>query len=328
MHRPLALSLTCVLLVGCPTTPEPALDASVDAAVESPDVFSPVDTASDAFTLPDAFSADLVVTNTRASGPGSLTAVIAYVNGHCDADRDVVTFDIPRTDTGFLTTRGQSFWRIEIADPIALTCPVEIDGTSQTGRHGDTNTKTFGGMPVGLAAVPLPLIQGPEIELRGVRFQSTTTGVFIHGVAFSGFETSEPDCRIEQSLIGSEVYDTVATPRVDTRLIYAEHGIALHSNVFVWNPGTAIGIFVNDRGIHIEDNLMTGNGFRFEVQTYQPVDAVIDHNALLGLGFASHIEWFQAMGGRVTENTFGSMPLFSSGMPEMEMGNLLAEPAP
>lgn len=328
MHRPVALPLACALLVACSETPDPEVDADIDASVESLDAPAATDTASDAYALPDAFLADLVVTNTQASGPGSLLAAITYVNANCDGDRDVVTFDIPRTDTGFLTTRGQSFWRIELADPIALTCPIEIDGTSQTGRHGDTNTKTFGGMPVGLAAVPLPLIQGPEIELRGVRFQSTTTGVFIHGVAFSGFETSEPDCRIEQSLIGSEVYDTVPTPRVDTRLIFAERGIALHSNVFVWNPGTAVGIFVNDRGIHIEDNLMVGNGFRFEVQTYQPIEAVIDHNALLGLGFASHIEWFEAMGGRVTENTFGSMPLFSSGMPEMEMGNVLAEPAP
>jgi len=307
---------------------EPELDAAVDASMETLDSSSAVDTASDAYALPDAFLADLVVTNTRASGPGSLTAVIAYVNANCDADRDVVTFDIPVTDTGFVTARGQSFWRIELADPIALTCPIEIDGTSQTGRHGDTNTKTFGGMPVGLAAVPLPLIQGPEIELRGVRFQSTTPGVFIHGIAFSGFETTEPDCRIEQCLLGSEVYDAVPTTRADTRLIYAEHGIALRSNVFVWNPGTAVGIFVNDRGIRIEDNLMTGNGFRFEVQTYQPVDAVVSHNALLGLGFGSHIEWFQAMGGSVTQNTFGSMPFFSSGLPEMEMGNVLAPPAP
>ena len=190
------------------------------------------------------------------------------------------------------------------------------------------NTKTFGGMPVGLAAVPLPMIQGPEIELRGLRFQSTTTGVYLHGIAFSGFETTQPDCRIEQCLLGSEAYDSVAAPRVDTRLIYAEHGIALRSNVLVWNPGTAVGIFVNDRGIRIEDNLMTGNGFRFEVQTFRPVDAVIAHNAQLGLGFGSHIEWFEAMGGSVTENTFGSMPFFSSEMPATEMGNVLAPPAP
>jgi hypothetical protein len=317
---PLAVS---ALALAC-GTPAPNADAFnlPDAALEA------TDTATDAYAAPDAFVADLVVTNTRASGPGSLVAVIAFVNARCGAMRDVVTFDIPPSDTGYLTVRGQSFWRIEVSEPIQLTCPVVIDGTTQTGRHGNTNTKTFGGMPAGMRAVPLPLIEGPEIELRGVRFRSSAAGVELRGLAFSSFETSMPDCVITQSLLGSEVYDAVPTPRVDTRLVYAEHGITLRSNVFVWNPGTAIGIFAGDRGIRIEDNLMTGAGFRFQVQTYQPIDAVIQHNALLGLGFASNIEWFQAMGGSVTENTFGAMPFFSSGVPDTESGNVLAPPPP
>ena len=319
LSPPLALAVLG-FACGTPATPP---DAS-----EVPDASGEGDSALDAYAAPDAFVADLVVTNTALSGPGSLTAVIAFVNGNCDAERDTVTFDIPPSDANYLTVRGQSFWRIEPPDPIQLTCPVVIDGTTQTARRGNTNTMTFGGMPTGMGAVPLPVIEGPEIELRGARFQSSAAGVEIRGLAFSSFETSMPGCLIEQNLLGSEPYAAVPAPRADTRLIYAERGITVRANSFVWNPGTAIGIFAGDRGIRIEDNLMTGAGFRFQVQTFQAIDAVIQHNALLGLGFASNIEWFQAMGGSVTENTFGAMPFFSSGMPATESGNVLAPPPP
>ena len=63
--------------MACPATPQPSLDANVDTALEPSDAPSTIDGASDAYALPDAFLADLVVTHTRASGPGSLTAVIA-----------------------------------------------------------------------------------------------------------------------------------------------------------------------------------------------------------------------------------------------------------
>jgi hypothetical protein len=110
-----------------------------------------------------------VVTNTGDSGPGplpawpgSLRACIVYANTNPGT---TISFDIPDTAPGFITSGGQSWWRISpgSALPSVTASGTVVDGTTQATNYGsDTNNL------------------GPEIEIVG------TGAGFTDGIVITG----------------------------------------------------------------------------------------------------------------------------------------------
>jgi hypothetical protein len=92
-------------------------------------------------------------------------------------------------------------------------CPgAVIDGTTQTAFGGDTNPAQVGGMAVGAAGVPLPLIDGPEIELRGIGLTLGADGMTVRGLALGSLGSNSDDLTIEGCWFGSEPQVPFALP--------------------------------------------------------------------------------------------------------------------
>jgi len=94
----------------------------------------------------------LVVTNTRASGDGSLADALSKAN--LSSSGATITFAIPKSDPGFDAAAG--VWRIKVGSPLPplLVPGIVIDGGSQASAFGDTN-------PTG----PEIVIEGSGMEL-------------------------------------------------------------------------------------------------------------------------------------------------------------------
>lgn len=124
-------------------------------------------------------AATFVVTNTNASGPGSLRQAILDANAN--PGHDTITFNIPTTDPNYRNWTGTSdyWWKITLTSTLSITDAVTIDGTTQTANQGDKNPGQVGtGGTVGVDAVPLPKYDKPEIEIDGSRNGGTGFTIF------------------------------------------------------------------------------------------------------------------------------------------------------
>lgn len=107
-------------------------------------------------------AAACTVTTTADSGVGSLRECIIYANSN---PGESITFDIPATDPGYVTSGPDSWWRISPTSvlPVIIAAGTIIDGTTQTINRGDTNSL------------------GPEIQIDGA-----FAGAVVDGLSFSG----------------------------------------------------------------------------------------------------------------------------------------------
>lgn len=312
----------------------PPLDAPLSDAWLAPDAAMDAYVPRDAFVGPDAYS-PFVVTNTNASGPGSLSAVVDYVNTNCGMFDPRITFDIPLTDPGFITVGSNRFWRISAPTDISLTCGrTTIDGTTQTARRGNQNAAVFGGIPVGGGGALLATIQGPEIELRGIAINASATTITLRGLALRMFASSASFHTIEQCLFDSEPTELTPIPSAlrgpDNTLVYLPNGPnTVRANAFVWQVGTTNqynGISMGGAGSTFEENYMRGTGGGGgwdELHLIPAADARVLHNYFGGSDWEFHIEWVTGEAGEVSENTFvGAIPMISMGGAAVMTGNI------
>ncbi len=89
------------------------------------------------FAVPVAPPQPFVVTNTNASGPGSLPYVISSIDNDTNPNPDVIAFQLTTTDPHYNV--GKNTWTITLSSTgtlPAITHPVVLDGTSQKGYIG------------------------------------------------------------------------------------------------------------------------------------------------------------------------------------------------
>ncbi|UCF31628.1 MAG: right-handed parallel beta-helix repeat-containing protein [bacterium] len=192
------------------------------------------------------------VTNTADAGGGSLRACILFANAN---PGDTIAFDIPDTDPGYVTSGGDSWWRISPFSPLpVITAPETVlDGLTQTTNRGDTNSR------------------GPEIEINGTGAgitdgvvltggNSTIRNLAINRFGDDGIVLSTADGNVvEGCYIGLDPTGTVDLGNVD-------HGIIVRDgsdNNTIGGPGTGNVISGNgDRGIRLlstSGNVVQGN---------------------------------------------------------------------
>jgi hypothetical protein len=285
-----------------------------DSTDGTPDVTDDGPPGPDASPLPDAAPTPdatppgpMTVTNTGASGPGSLSAAIAYLNSNCGAlgPGAAIDFRIPLDDPGHITLDGGNrVWRIAELTETVPACPgAVIDGTTQTAFGGDTNPAQVGGMAVGAAGVPLPLIDGPEIELRGIGLTLGADGMTVRGLALGSLGSNSDDLTIEGCWFGSEPQVPFALPAelragTNTLLYLADvggtQGHTISRNVFVWSIGMTNqynGLAVGSSGPSvIRDNYMIGSGGGSvwdELHLNPALELSVTHNYIAGTSWSS-----------------------------------------
>jgi uncharacterized repeat protein (TIGR01451 family) len=139
------------------------------------------------------------VTKTSMGGSSAGRLDTAINNANSNAGADTIAFNIPSSDAGYDATRGVWKFTLTAALPV-ITGPTIIDGTTQTTNQGNTNATTLGtGGTVGVDAISLPTVAGPEIEITtsvtgssiiGLNFSTTATGSTVKGLAIYGFNDS------------------------------------------------------------------------------------------------------------------------------------------
>jgi hypothetical protein len=292
-------------------------DATTSDIQDAQDAQDVMDSSTDSGVDP------LVVINTMRSGVGSLSAAIDSANARCMSNpAPAITFNIPRTDPGFLTRNGRSWWRIAGSASTTLTCAGTIvDGITQTLRQGNTNTAVFGQRAVGMAAAALPTIEGPEIELRAVDLSANAASVQIRGVGVRTIAVNNAaNVQIDQCLFDTEMDSLAPLPMAErptnNSLIAAQFSpnLQITRNVFVWqigmtNTSNGLHIISNSSDPLIRDNYMTGSGGGAgpgwdEIHLNPALRATVSHNYLGGTNWQFHIEWVGGVGGTVSENTF------------------------
>ncbi|MEQ1661544.1 MAG: right-handed parallel beta-helix repeat-containing protein [Thiobacillus sp.] len=171
-------------------------------------------------------------------------------------------------------TVGRALIGVTTALP-AVSTTMAIDGGTQTFNIGNTNNVSLGtGGTVGVGAVALPTLNGPEVELRdgptgatglAIGLDLTASNTIVRGLAIVGFG-------------GTADSDTNAAIRLPT----AATGIILESNVLgttavsFSNPGATLrgtGDLIRNRGSDtgfIRNNLIgfsNGNGISFDINS-------------------------------------------------------------
>jgi uncharacterized repeat protein (TIGR01451 family) len=122
----------------------------------------------------------VTVTNTNDMGAGSLRQAILDANAN-QAINNLV-FNIPTSDVGYSSSTG--VFTISISSsvlPEVTNSILLIDGFTQTAFSGNTNTTIFGaGGFVGVDNIPLPQVDGPEIQIiDGSPFKDFQYGLWI-----------------------------------------------------------------------------------------------------------------------------------------------------
>ena len=262
----------------------------------------------------------LWVTNTAPSGPGSLAEALTRVNDECASGPYAVFFDIPMEDPGFVMgLTGNAWWRISATTVGNITCPgTLLDGTTQTRRRGDTNRFVISGVRVGESEIPLPDLQGPEIELRGIRFSFGADDITFRGIAFKALEGRGARFALEQSFLATEPDSLVSIPtaeRAGFAGFYTDTcaDCLIRESVFIVDdaPGFTPSLLqVRDGSTRmtIRDNYFGGMvraaGSSDLLYLVPAEDHRVIHNYLGARGYEFYVEWVPGFAGEISENTF------------------------
>lgn len=144
------------------------------------------------------FATNVKVTNTNASGSGSLSEAINQANSNPSIDS--LIFNIPISDANYDSQRGVFVIEVTANDlPEIKNEGLVIDGFSQTNFTGNTNPSMLGySGKVGVDQIQLNSIEGPEIEIfNGSKFNTglkvNANNITIQGISIFGFGYNHTD---------------------------------------------------------------------------------------------------------------------------------------
>ncbi len=225
------------------------------------------------------------VSNTNDSGAGSLRQAISDANSGIGSGN--ITFNIPLTDPNYDVERGVFEINIKSELPEITRNKLTIDGNSQTGFTGNTNSAILGsGGKVGVDNLALDNVQGPEIEIIGKKkiqyglkinaeevtiigigiygFSSGSVGKFANIVLASGAHKAV----ITQNIIGSFVdkIEDPASERSGGSGITAEEAdsVLLSNNIIAFNEVGGIYLDKSANNWLIQGNEILRNGIRIK----------------------------------------------------------------
>ena len=188
------------------------------------------------------------VTNTNASGTGSLYAAINSANtNNNNPTVDIINFAI--TGTGPFTITPTS------AFLLTITNPVTINGYSQSGSVDGV----VGGSPVPVLKI---ILNGGGTIATGLSFTTSASGSTVRGLVIerftvAGINLGVTNCTINENYIGVNATGTSALGNLDGIVIGATGNI-ITSNLISGN--THYGIKINSASAQIKGNLIGVNG--------------------------------------------------------------------
>ncbi len=183
------------------------------------------------------------VCNADCSLREAITVANATVGNH------TVAFSVPPADPGF--TAGVAVITLGSTLPPLTRANLTIDGATQTSNRGNTNPAVLGiGGTVGVDALVLPQVAGPEVEIRGdgtmsFGFRLQANNITIRSVAMIGFGTAVSDSAIivddtfTNALIENNVLGSSATA-------FADPAVALRNYGHVFSAGADNGTVRNN----------------------------------------------------------------------------------
>jgi hypothetical protein len=274
---------------------------------------------------------------TPAPADCSLRGAITTANGSPDAD--VITFDLPESDPGFVP--ASAHWRIAPATALpALSGQLTIDGFSQPGAAPGTLAAHEGGIDA-LLRIELggPALQGVNgLEAGATDFNAQVT---LRGLAINGFNSQivlhgGSAHRVEGCFLGTGIEGTSAAQTgnglatIGVRLQgpgpYVIGGVTAAARNLISGLSTGISAFRQTNGLRIAGNLVGSNaeataviGNReYAIQLIESIDSTIgggtlaERNVFAGnqlgairLGSGTNLP--QVFGGtRIVGNYFGT----------------------
>jgi parallel beta-helix repeat protein len=216
------------------------------------------------------------IVNTKDSGQGSLRQFIINSNALTNTGNETSIFMI--SDglahnglaaglTNQLSSYGAAIVTLASPLPTISDSNTVIDGATQTANIGDTNVGTLGaggiGRTVGTDAIPLPLFNRPEVEIRGGQSLLTATG------NYDQIKNIAADLHLAVSGTGAIVQDNLVGMEADGSIITTLDKSAYAINVSGGSNITARHNYVrvNDSGIRTDGS---GTGLLIE---FNEVDA-------------------------------------------------------
>ncbi|HEX8660119.1 MAG TPA: SdrD B-like domain-containing protein, partial [Hymenobacter sp.] len=262
------------------------LPALTTATTVAQNIASVTAGAGGATTVNFGFSFDVIV-NTNDAGQGSLRQFILNSNALTNAGlaqagqpagQEVSIFMVPdgRAHPGLraglanqLSAQGVALVNIVTDMPVVTDAHTTISGLTQTVNIGNTNPVVLGtGGTVGVNAVPLSQVNGPEVELIGnsattvgLYIGSSATNAAIHGLALYGFglgggydynlttgniRVAANNVLVSQNVLGSPA-TTFTDPGASTRTRYENFAVTDGSTGSILS-NNLVG-FANGRGI-------------------------------------------------------------------------------
>ncbi len=190
-----------------------------------------------------------LVTNTNASGPGSLAQAILNVNADTvNSIADIITFQIPTTDPGYNSTTKT--WTITVSSTQQISHAVFLDATTQPGYVGSPVIVVDGN---GTVPDGLQLTTGSD--------DSTIKGLDIVDFAGPGIEIQTSDNTLQSNYLGVDATGTKAGPGNQV-------------GVLIGGSNNTIGGTSSGAGNTIAFNTNAGAGAGVEVETAQTGDSI------------------------------------------------------
>ena len=224
-------------------------------------------------------SANIMVTNTNDSGPGSLREALNAAATSIEVD--TIRFDIPMIDSGYDPANG--VWVIKPATTFNVPEGTTIDGHIALVEGGFRPGIEIDGTTLALSG------------MTGLRMEKGTTlrGLIVNRCQY-GIWISSANVTIEDCLIGTDPTGTIPRPNGTDGILLAKGatGASIHDNIISGNEWNGIRMFGetttgnllrNNRiGTDVDGLVAVPNGYNGVVISANAHNNLIEHNQISG----------------------------------------------